>query len=735
MKFRCTILCPILVGLSLATVLAVRPKSWLADTYEEFLDGKASGVSITYDGRLVPAPTLQERWDAGTPFVLCAMRDAKGNLLAGTGHEGKVFRIDAAGKAEVFFDAGEPDVFALAQGPGDVVYAAAGTAGRVYRVTPDGKGEALPGLDAKYAWSLAVDRQGTLYAGTGTDGKIYRFRDGKAEVFYDSAETHILALVFDPDGNLLAGTAPSGFVLRITPDGKATTLFDAPHGEVRQLVRDRYGNLLVLGVGTDAEEASSAVDSATDPFSSTYQLTPRKKKKVGMDDYLALGYGAAKPAVSGLYQLDPELNVRVLWSSPEFKAFSAAVDEGGDVYLGTGDRGRILLVRDNRPYGVLVETGQEQVTAMVPHGEAIALFTSNAGKCYQLLRKPDEKGEYVTDAGDAGFPAKFGALTAQLPAAVPPGRFEFWFRCGNSPEPDNTWGAWAGPLDPVSGAAPAVPPSRYFQVKVLFRPEGNLPGAAVDTWIERLGVTFLQQNQSPRLSAFTVNPSGICFQEQTPMPNTTGIPSFGDHSSLVFPDALLAAITRPTVLPTLVKAYRLGTLSLNWTASDPNDDVLEYAVSARKLGNDAWEPLQDGIRENTLNLGINRLGEGRFQFRLTVTDAASNLPGQAREESMVSRVITIDNTSPVVRPRAGRSDRGQYEADFEVEDALSPIYLAEYSVDGGVKWTPAGPVDGICDSPREVFRVSVPAGAAGRMLIFRAMDGAANVSVATHAMK
>lgn len=102
---------------------------------------------------------------------------------------------------------------------------------------------------------------------------------------------------------------------------------------------------------------------------------------------------------------------------------------------------------------------------------------------------------------------------------------------------------------------------------------------------------------------------------------------------------------------------------------------------------------------------------------------------------MVSRVITIDNTSPVVRPRAGRSDRGQYEADFEVEDALSPIYLAEYSVDGGVKWTPAGPVDGICDSPREVFRVSVPAGAAGRMLIFRAMDGAANVSVATHAMK
>ena len=56
-----------------------------------------------------------------------------------------------------------------------------------------------------------------LYVATGDKGQIYSVTpEGKGEVFYASDEAHIRVLAFDGKGNLIAGTEPSGRVLRLT---------------------------------------------------------------------------------------------------------------------------------------------------------------------------------------------------------------------------------------------------------------------------------------------------------------------------------------------------------------------------------------------------------------------------------------------------------------------------------------------------------------------------------------
>ena len=486
--------------------------------------------------------------------------------------------------------------------------------------------------------------------------------------------------------------------------------------------------MLVLALGTETEGEASAAEAATDPFAQAFAQTPRKKKKAGADDYAAFGYGtAARPNQGGLYQVAADGSVRTLWSSPDFKAYSAALDDGGDIFVGTSDRGRILLIRDGRPQSVFAESGQDQVTGLLADAVGMYVFTSNAGRGFRLLSQPPESCEYTTEVIDTDCLSRLGSVAGLLPANAPKGRFSVYARSGGSSRVDDTWSGWSAPVDLSAPAAPEVPPGRYFQLRLVLKPSGQLPGAAAETWVEGFGIVYLPQNQAPRLSSFSVNPPGVHFQESASMPNNTGIPEYGDRSSFSFPDALQNGVTRQQTAGSTVKVFRAGMLSLGWAASDPNDDLLEYAVAVRRSDSARWENLRAHVRDTSLNLGTDSLGEGRYVFRLTVSDGLSNPRGQEREDCLVSRVVTVDFTAPVIRP-TGPDGAGE----VFVEDGLSPLYLAEFSCDGGVSWTVLPPADGICDSLRERF--PLPAGekgSEGHWRILRVMDAAGNVAVAT----
>ena len=147
--------------------------AWEMNTWSDFIRGRFQGVSLSRDGRLTLAPRLETVWSSDQPVVWSVVRAPDGTLYAGTGHRGRVYRIDAAGKSAVLWTAEQPEVFALALDRKGALYAAGSPDGKVYRIE-NGKAAEYFAPQARYVWSLAMAPDGALFVGTGDQGRIYR---------------------------------------------------------------------------------------------------------------------------------------------------------------------------------------------------------------------------------------------------------------------------------------------------------------------------------------------------------------------------------------------------------------------------------------------------------------------------------------------------------------------------------------------------------------------------------
>jgi len=102
--------------LLVAPLLAVSPVFWEIRTYDDFRKGTLSNLSLTNEDRLVLAPRFEPVFNTEQPFVWSAAADSKGNIYLGTGHDGKVFKVDSSGKGSQNFTAYFPHGIIL-QGP------------------------------------------------------------------------------------------------------------------------------------------------------------------------------------------------------------------------------------------------------------------------------------------------------------------------------------------------------------------------------------------------------------------------------------------------------------------------------------------------------------------------------------------------------------------------------------------------------------------------------------------
>ncbi|MFI5178809.1 MAG: hypothetical protein ACHQO8_09605, partial [Vicinamibacterales bacterium] len=245
---------------------ASSPKFFQAATQADFLKGEVENLSIDARGELTLGPATDLVYETSAPFLWSVLGLRDGTLLAGTGNEGKVFKIDAQGKASVFFDSAELEVHALAPAPDGGVYVGTSPDGKIYRVDRTGTSRAFFSPEGKYIWALAVDGKGNLFAGTGDKGVIYKIApDGTGSVFYKTNATHATALAFDKSGNLLVGTGTPGRVLRVDPSGKAFVLLDSPFQEIRALRFDDKGVLYVAALnGRAPAGAPPAADTQID---------------------------------------------------------------------------------------------------------------------------------------------------------------------------------------------------------------------------------------------------------------------------------------------------------------------------------------------------------------------------------------------------------------------------------------------------------------------------------------
>src|SRR5450755_76900 len=87
----------LLAGLSVALV-GSGTQTWETDSYNDFVHGHFDGISLSREGRLSLAPKMDTVFTSDQPVIWSLARASDGTLYAGTGHRGRVYRIDPAGK-------------------------------------------------------------------------------------------------------------------------------------------------------------------------------------------------------------------------------------------------------------------------------------------------------------------------------------------------------------------------------------------------------------------------------------------------------------------------------------------------------------------------------------------------------------------------------------------------------------------------------------------------------------
>jgi WD40 repeat protein len=709
---------------------AAQPQFWKLEDARDFLDGETEGLSIDSDGQVRLAPAVRTLHDPEAPYVWCVARDPKGRVFAGTGNEGKVFAIEN-GKGSVFFDAGELEVHALAWGPDGRLYVGTSPDGKVYAVDASGKSETFFDPSEKYVWALAFDKAGRLLVATGADGKVYRVdKAGKAEAILTSAETHVTALAVSSGGSVYAGSAPGGILYRVDPQGRVFVMHDSPFREVKALEPGEDGSVYAAVVdGREKDEAARSVVSM--PVTTVIPQTGGAEVTVtetfgGAVAPMAAPAPVAKapepartgPTKGAVLRLLASGEVDTLWTSSEETPHALAWSKDG-LWLGTGNKGQVYRLRDDRSWSMVATLPAEQVTALARDGNAIVAATSNPGRVHALDARFAASGSFVSKVRDTETVSTWGRL--RWDATVPAGtRVELQTRSGNTGSPDNTWTDWSAAYTRAAGDPVTSERARFLQVKV------TLHGTATATPVlEALQAAYLQRNLRPQMQSVTVHPPGEVFQK--PLSLTGEIEILGLDAGAQ-PDRSAPAAAKNLLPPATSysrKLYQKGLQTFSWKADDPNGDTLSYDVEYRPVGEERFRVLRRGLPEPVLAWDTTTVPNGRYVVRVAASDAPSNPEALSLRSDRESEAFDVDNTPPVVTAQlAGGKVRA------EVRDDSSPVRRTEYSIDGSA-WEEVHPTDGISDTTEESYEFAPETATPGpHMVVVRAMDLLGNVASA-----
>lgn len=714
--------CLLTVFLSLFSlaVSASEPIVWQVNSRSEVLRGDARGVSITDTGAIVLAPRLAELFNTQQSFVWSSAVDAAGNVYLGTGSDGRLFKVDAAGKGALFADFTELDVTALAVARDGSLFAATSPDGKVYRVQADGKSEVYFDPADKYIWSLAVFADGSLAVGSGENGKIYRVRDANANadssLLFDSSETHIISMAVDRQGNLIAGTDASGIVLRVSPEGKAFALLDAPAPlrEIHEVAVAPDGTIYALALSDSASASNtgaaaggtvtsttgavatvSTVSVADDPNTPQQQTPPRSRNDLT----------AAKSVV---FRIAPDGGSEIMWSSPTVTAFSLyAHQTGNGVLIGTSDKGRIYNVTNDGRETLLLQTNEGQISTVISDGKRLLATSSNQGRLYNFGGGTIAEGTYESVVRDAKSSALWGRVWWRSAGTV-----ELQTRTGNTEKPDATWSDWSAVYTNANGTQIASPKARFLQWRAV------LKGSPSASSLSEVSISYLPQNIAPEVLRIDVLPTNVGLQANPLPPSDPNIESSGlDPTAFGLPP-------QQNIPPR--RLYQRGARGLQWTAEDRNGDKLEYAVYYRGANEQTFRLLKENLRDNFYTIDGAALADGSYIFRIVATDAPSNPLGNSLTGERVSETIEIDNTPPTVTVVGTAQVVGErVRVTFEAADVASGLRRAEVSVDGR-DWQGIYADDGISDSRTERYTVDVPISVGEHTISLRAFDANGN---------
>jgi sugar lactone lactonase YvrE len=740
-------LASLLLSLAATAAFGAGTVTWEMNNYRDFIRGRFTGISLSREGRLALGPRLDTLLASDQPVIWNLVQAADGTLYAGSGHRGRIFRIDKSGRASTLWIADEPEVFAVAVSPQGVVYAATSPNGKVYRIE-NGTATEFFNPRATYIWSLAFARDGALYVGTGDRGIVFRVdSSGRWEVHYETGQAHVTCLALDAQGRLLAGTEPNGIIYRIDSRNRAFVLYDSNLPEIRTITPAPDGSVYAVAQGgagmrralTAATVAPGLTGGAQTTIPTTTVTVTEEDAQAGIDIKPRPEPGrpsaAAAPQVtaqitpasdfpgverSAVYRISPDNTVETLWSSKDENVYDMAIS-GAGIALSTDTRGRVYELSSDGKVTLLVQTNEGEAIRLLNTPAGLLAATGDIGMIYRLTREIGTSGVYESPVHDAGTVARWGRLS-WLAESGRDARLVFRTRTGNSMRPDPAWSDWSEPLADQNGSQIRSPNARFIQWKADFT------GASGSTPVlDSASVAYLPQNTPPSVRNISV----ATQTSAAAAPRAASTQAVSSSYSITVSES--GEVAQPTSAgtptQTLTRAA-LRQLQIVWQADDPDNDRLDFTLHFRGEGERLWKLVKANLRENSFLVDGDVLADGRYLFRVTASDSPDNAPTAAKEAELISSPVLVDNTPPAVSAGTPRRTGDRVDIEFEAADAASSLRRAEYSVDAG-RWTPAEVIDGILDSLEERLRVRIEKLPAGEHLVtVRVYDSAENAGLA-----
>jgi hypothetical protein len=731
--------------IAIATVLtaglaASTPTFWTVSTQSDFLKGDVEDLSIDSDGRMFPGPSASLLAETAAPFLWTVVSAPDGSLWAGSGNEGQVLKIGKDGKLSVFFDASELEVHALAPAPNGGLFVGTSPDGKIYKVEADGTSKTFFDPDDKYIWALAVDKSGNVFAATGDKGVIYKVTpDGKGTLFYKTNAGNVVSLAFTKSGDLIAGTESPGRVFRIDSSGKAFVLLDSSFREIHAVRLAEDGTIYAVAVTAAQGSDSRSTESPSEPARPPVPTVSTEITAVGVVEGPVVASSQPTPSArvprrggrGAIYRIRPDGLWDAMWDSGDDAPYDLVIEPSGSLLVGTGTEGKIFRVSgDPARATLLARTTARQVTALLRESSGrIVGAASNPGKLFALSPAPARRGTYESDVRDAGTVASWGVIRWHANAS--PGEVTVFTRSGNTATPDDTWSPWSKAYSNPSGEQIASPNARYLQWRAVLSATGSqLPVLTSVT------TAYLPRNLRPEVTTITVHPAGAVFQR----PFSTGeleIAGFEDNTSdgrgQNQPQSAATPLSSST--PALGRRiYQKGLQTFVWKAEDENDDRLQYDVMYRREGETSWKTLHRALSDPIFVWDTTSVPDGTYFIKVVASDAPSNSPGTALVGELESVSFDIDNTPPKIDVQPATRSGARTTIGFVVRDDQSSVQRVEYSLDAS-RWRVVYPKDGIPDSRREEFEVTIDDSEATRSVIIRATDAMNNIATAVAEIK
>lgn len=188
-------------------------------------------------------------------------------LFAATGPQGKLYRITADGKAQVYFDAPEEHLASVAIAKRGVLVGT-GDKAKLYEVTAPGRSRVVYDFKVTEVRAIVVDANGDILAianeiksgrslpnanqesakKTSSSGKgaLYRFENGETpEVLLESKDEHLASLALDAQGRPVVGTGEKGRVYTVSDLHHSTLLADVDERQVSAVTFGKAGTLVI----------------------------------------------------------------------------------------------------------------------------------------------------------------------------------------------------------------------------------------------------------------------------------------------------------------------------------------------------------------------------------------------------------------------------------------------------------------------------------------------------------